>query len=121
MLSKGKEGGFTLLEVMIALAVISISFIVLLQAQNANMVRSAHADRMVRAALIGEKMLAEVDSTGDLAEGEWEGEEEADKILFFWTKRIEPSPVGELKKVTVTVGWEGEEESPFTLETYRML
>lgn len=113
-------GGFTLLEVMVALAVISISLIVLLQAQNANVLRSYHSKCLTRAALLSRKIISEIDSGGAFTEGEWEGREESDGVIFTWKKVIEPSVIDEMKKITVTITWGADNTAiPFVLETYR--
>lgn len=113
------EGGFTLLEVMVALAIISISLVVLLSAQNANIERSVHASRLTRAALIGQKIMSGL-HLSELKEGKWEGKEEAGETLFLWEKRVEPSVAEGVLKVTVRVGW-GDDEvgNAFIIETFR--
>ncbi len=112
------QGGFTLLEVMIALAVISISLTVLLHSQNANITRSHNANCLIKATLLSQKVMSEIDIEGKLSEGEWEGIENINGIDYSWKKIIEPAIVKGMKKITVKVWWD-EKGFPLTVETFR--
>jgi len=116
---KTGERGFTLLEVMIAIAILSISLVVLLYAQNSNITRSYHSRCLTKAALLGQKILTEVDLTSPLL-GVWEGKEEMDDMTLTWQKRIEPSIVEGMRKIIIKVSW-GDSGSGnfFLLETFR--
>ncbi|MDH3976737.1 MAG: prepilin-type N-terminal cleavage/methylation domain-containing protein [Deltaproteobacteria bacterium] len=116
---KAGEKGFTLLEVMVAIAVISISLIVLLYAQNSNITRSYHSRCLTRAALLGQKILSE-SSLSEPEPGTWEGKEELDDMTLRWEKRVEPSIVEGMRKLTIRVSWGDEMSgSVFLLETFR--
>jgi len=117
-LSDSFQKGFTLLEVMIALAVISISLTVLIHSQNASIGRTFHASSLSRAALLCRKVLSEIDMGKNINEGEWEGKEAAGNRIFSWSKRIEQSGIKGIVKVTVSVSWDG--GGPFMIETYRI-
>ena len=108
--------GFTLLEVMVALAIISTSLVVLLSSQNANITRSHYADCLARAAMLAQKVVSEGD-VNSLIDGSSEGKEESGNIVFRWEKTVAPSMVEGLKKLSVLISWgEGKE---YRLETYR--
>ncbi|MDT8316686.1 MAG: type II secretion system protein [bacterium] len=113
---KVKSQGFTLLEVMAALAIISISLVVLLSSQNANISRSHYSDSLARAAMLAQKIISEGD-VDKLVDGSLEGSEEAGNIVFRWEKVVTPSMVEGLKKLTVLVSWGDGKE--YRLETYR--
>lgn len=108
--------GFTLLEVMVALAIISTSLVVLLYSQNANITRSHYADSLAKAAMLAQKIISEGEMN-KLSDGKSEGSEEAGNIVFRWEKRVTPSMVEGLKKLTVLVSWGDGKE--YKLETYR--
>jgi len=113
---KGKSRGFTLLEVMVALAIISTSLVVLLHSQNANITRSHYADSLATAAMLAQKIISEGD-VNKLVDGSLEGSEESGNIIFRWEKIVSPSMVEGLKKISLRVSWgEGKE---YKLETYR--
>lgn len=113
---KGHEQGFTLLEVMVALAIISTSLVVLLSSQNANITRSHYADCLARAAMLAQKIVSEGDMN-KLMDGRSEGKEESGNIVFTWEKTVTPSMVEGLKKLSLLVTWGDGNE--YKLETYR--
>lgn len=116
---KTGEEGFTLIEVMVAIAIISISLIVLLYAQNANITRSYHARCLTDAALLAQKILSE-NTSSKVELGSWEGKEEHDQVTLYWEKKVEPSIVEGMRKVTIKISW-GDKKAGTTylLETYR--
>ena len=113
---KRGEKGFTLLEVMVALAIISTSLVVLLSSQNSNITRSHYADSLAKAAMLAQKIISESDMN-KLSDGGWEGKEDAGNIVFTWKKTVTPSMVEGLKKLSVLVIWGDGKE--YKLETDR--
>ncbi len=113
---KGNSQGFTLLEVMVALAIISTSLVVLLHSQNSNITRSHYADSLAKAAMLAQKIISEGDMN-KLMDSKSEGSEESGNIVFTWEKMVMPSMVEGLKKLTVLVSWGNGKE--YKLETYR--
>lgn len=106
---------------MVALAIISISLVVLLHSQSSNIARAYESTSLTRAALLSQKILSEAGSGAAVSEGKWEGKEEMEGIIFYWKKMVEPTVVEGLMKITVSVSW-GEEEggAPYVVETYRI-
>lgn len=117
--SDSSERGFTLLEVMIALSIISISLTILLHSQNMSITRSSYAIDLSRAALVSRKVISEIDMDSRVSEGEWEGKEEVENMIFSWSKTIEQSGIKGIGKVTVKISWDG--ANPFTIVTYRII
>jgi len=116
------QRGFTLLEVLVALAIIAISLVVLLQSQSSSIVRAFEATALTKAALLSQDLLSDMDSAKDFSAGEWEGEEERDGVTLFWKRRIEPSAVSNLVHVTIHVSWgESDKNLPYVIETYRAI
>lgn len=113
---RANSQGFTLLEVMVALAIISTSLVVLLSSQNANITRSHYADCLAKAAMLAQKVISESDMN-KLMDGRSEGKEERGNIVFTWEKTVTPSMVEGLKKLSLLVTWGDGNE--YKLETYR--
>lgn len=74
--------GMTLIEILVALAIFTISFLVLIDAQNLNIRNSAHARRMTLATILAQDKLTEtllkyknkLTEIGEKEEGSFEGE-----------------------------------------------
>jgi general secretion pathway protein I len=71
---KNGEAGFTLVEVIVALAILALSLSVLLGAISNTAWRSAQAEKLVRAGLLGQSLLARVGTEIPMREGETIGE-----------------------------------------------
>ncbi len=120
--SERSQKGFTLLEVLVALSIIAISFVVLLQSQSSNITRVYHSTALTKAALLSQDILSDMDARKELGTGEWEGEEERDNVTFFWKKSIEPSVVESMVHVTISVTWGSRGgDVPYVVETYRAI
>jgi len=106
------ETGFTLLEVMAALAVIAIAFVVLLQTDGLNATRTVHADRLFGAVqLAGEKMEEMfASSSTDL----FSDNGEQDDGIYSWERVVSDTQYEGLKEVRLTVMWnEGAREESY--------
>ena len=111
--------GFTLLEVMIAIAVLAITLTVLYGSQSQSLSLAAEAKFNTAAAFLLNSKVAELES-GQLEMYDAEGEFEEEYAQFKWKIEVEEMSFSEpealeeitdMKRVTVTVFWE---ESPFS-------
>ncbi len=108
-MTRRAAGGFTLVEVLVALAVLVLVGGLVLQVFGGGLRNAEVADRMVRASALAESVLASVGADIPLAEGDASGTS-ADG--FAWTVTIAPLPEPEqpsaravLYTVTATVSW----------------
>lgn len=101
------RGGFTLLEVIVSLAVLSIGLVAVLEAYSAASRVSLQDEFLTTATFLAsgkmEEVLKEPYITSGSDEGDF-GEEFAD---FTWTVEATDSEIEGLVLVTVTVEWEG--------------
>jgi prepilin-type N-terminal cleavage/methylation domain-containing protein len=102
----GARAGFTLIEVLVALAVAVLVGGLVLQVFSQGLRNADVADRMVRANAVAESLLARVGRDLPLEPGETSGTEGT----FSWTVTIapldeaaQPGPPAELRSVTATV------------------
>ena len=121
--------GFTLIEVLIALAITVIGLVPLLHLLTASILMTDSAWNLSQATRIGNAKLAEIVSQNDLEIGTERGSiEYKDKeIVFDWQSKVTEAFIEELKetnladllKVTVTVMWhEGQSPKQISLTTY---
>jgi prepilin-type N-terminal cleavage/methylation domain-containing protein len=111
------ETGFTLLEVMAALSVLAVAFVVLLQTDGLNATRTLHADRVLGAVQLASDRMEEVFATGsgDL----FSDKGQLDDGIYSWDRTVSDTEFGGLKEVRLTVTWnEGEREESFVALAY---
>lgn len=121
-----KEEGFTLLEILVALAIMSIALVVIFQLFSANMRGIAASGDYMHAAMLAESQMREVLDNDDLAPKSWskvtdDGQTVDASVTEVDTKRTENLPV-KLLKIDVTVHWtNGSRERKISLETMKLV
>ncbi len=101
--------GFTLLEILVALAILSISLVVLLGLRNRDVdLVNATRQMTVATALASQKMV-EVRMEGFPDLGESAGEFGEKYPGFRWNRVVTPTPFDYVREVRVTVSW-GQDE-----------
>ena len=128
-LSLRTNRAFTLIEVLIALAITLIGLVPLVHLLTTSILMTDSAWNLSQATLIGNAKLAEVISQNDLKIGTDKGSVESreKEIVFDWQSKVtevdieelqEINPTG-LRKVMVTVMWpEGQSQKEISLTTY---
>ncbi len=129
LLNLGKIDAFTLIEVLIALAITLIGLVPLLHLLTTSILMADSAWNLSQATLIGNSKLAEVIAENNLEIGIDRGsvESEEKEIVFDWQSKVieaninelEDTGLKDLRKVTVTVTWyEGQSQKQIFLTTY---
>lgn len=124
-ISSGCEG-FTLLEILVALAIMSIALVVVFQLFSANMRGIVSSEDYMRAAMLAESRMREVLSSDDLAEKNSsittdDGHKVDTVITDVASDRTENLPV-KLLKIDVTVHWSnGSRGKTISLETMKLV
>ncbi len=124
-----KIDAFTLIEVLIALAITVIGLVPLLHLLTTSILMTDSAWNLSQATLIGNSRLAEVITENNLEIGTDEGsvESQEKEIVFDWQSKVTEADIEELEdtgltglhKVTVTVMWhEGQSRKQIFLTTY---
>ncbi len=122
-----REKGFTLLEVMIAVAVIAMSFTALLSAQSQSLSIAARSRFESAAALLARQKLAELELSGFDSLSSGSGDFEDDFAAYHWQTEVTEltedevgikGSGGMLKSVELTVS--GDEKENFTVRTVMM-
>jgi general secretion pathway protein I len=114
-----KGQGFTLLEVMVALAILAITLVVIFSQQAAGIKAGNEARVITKATLLAQERMTELIAQKRLPIGEEEGEVAETIPPLKWKELVEEGSIEGLQKVTVSVLWkEGEHERDVRLVTY---
>ncbi len=111
--------GFTLLEVMIALAILSIVAVTFLQSQASGIRLTEEASRISVATLLAREKMAELESVGFPEIGKNSGKGGKDFSFYRWEQVVSATEIQSLRKVLVRVMWsEGVSERSLELIAY---
>jgi len=112
-----RAGGFTLLEILVALSVVGFTFLVLLQTDGLNASRTIHAKKLLGAVRLAESRMEELFSKGSEEVISQEGEQEDGS--YSWETVVSDTKYEELKEVRLTVRWlEGSREEEYVILAY---
>ena len=120
----GVQRGFTLLEVMIAMAILAMVLVSLLGLKNRSMQDVMKAERITTATLLAKRMMIEALIKKPLVPAEDEGvfsEEVYGDVYkdYQWKKAIAPTPIPQVMEVRVAVLWkEGSRDEMVELVSY---
>ncbi|OGP97889.1 MAG: hypothetical protein A2Z51_03255 [Deltaproteobacteria bacterium RBG_19FT_COMBO_52_11] len=111
--------GFTLLEVMIALAILSLVAVAFLRTQASSIHLVDEACQISRATLLAREKMAELESAGFSEPGEKTGTAGETFPLLRWEQIVSSTEILNLRKAVVRVLWrEGTRERSLELITY---
>jgi general secretion pathway protein I len=100
--------GFTLLEVMIALAIVSVALVSLLALANRSIGVQSRLERLTQATLLAQRKMGEVEAAGKtdaVAAQATQGSFEPPFEEYRWRLAFEETPLAAVRRVTVTVAW----------------
>ncbi len=113
------SAGFTLLEVMIALAILSLVAVAFLRAQASSIHLVDEACQISRATLLAREKMAELESAGYPEPGEKTGTGGETFPPLRWEQIVSSTEILNLRKAVVRVLWmEGTRERSLELITY---
>ena len=99
------NAGFSLLEMMVAVAILSLGIAGALRAMSTGMMAVKASETYSQAALLGHRTAAELERTPDLAAGELSGEFE-DEPGYTWEAQISESAVEGLLQARIRIIWQ---------------
>ena len=97
--------GFTLLEVMIALAIVSIALVVMLGLTQRNILVSDRLHQMTRATLLAKQLMAEIESGTATDRSQNQGIFPAPNQRFNWRTSYTPTPISGIEQLDLSVVW----------------
>jgi len=102
---KNRSAGFTLLEVMIALAVIGVALVALLGLAQRSISTNQRLQQITRATLLAQSKMAEIETGIESNSSDAKGDFPEPDEEFHWRSTYGDTPVENVRQVEVTVAW----------------
>lgn len=130
--TESDEGGFTLLEVLLAIALLAIALPILLGLRNFDLELQERASELRAATLLAQEKLLETELSGQYSIGESTVEFPSiplgaqptmqagpRAVGYKWTRTIAPTPLELIREIRIKVSWlRGEREEAVEVSTY---
>jgi type II secretion system protein I len=101
----GIEGGFTLLEVMVSLAIISTALVLCYRVMAGALAAEDRSERWTAAACLGEELMRDATGGSFPDVDETEGDFPEPWNEYSWKKTVKESLYPDVREIEVTVSW----------------
>ena len=98
-----KAAGFTLLEVMVAMAILALTLVAVFQLQSQSISLAGESRFRTSAALLAQSKMADIEAAAGLATRKEEGDFGPDYPQYSWRLEISDTGLPRFKKIEVTV------------------
>ena len=98
-----KKTGFTLLEVMIAMAILAIALVAVFQMQSQSISMASESRFMTTASLLAQSKMAGIEAKTSLANQNQKGDFAPDYPEYAWTIQVTDTQIAKLKRIEVNV------------------
>ena len=102
-MTQNKANGFTLMEVMIAMAILAIALVAVFQLQSQSISMSTDSRFMTTAALLAQSKMVEVEAGSTLVSHSEDGDFGPDYPQYTWHLEAGDTQLPQFKKIEVTV------------------
>jgi general secretion pathway protein I len=113
------QRGFTLLEIMVALAIIGVAFVALLGLRNRDITLHERGRAVIRATALAQQRMGDVLVGGypdvGISEGRFDEQEDA---RFAWRQEVQQTPFEFVREVRVSVLWDPPNNDRVDLVSY---
>jgi len=103
---RGAAGGFTLIEVLVALTIVAIAFVGLLGLHNRNLAMVARDQDLTRAMLLARQFITEMELIEQFPDTGVSRGEFANAPGFFWERDVEETELPTVRRVDLRVIWD---------------
>ena len=100
-----QQQGFTLLEVMVALAIIATVLVSLLGLQTRTINAGDRQQKLTRATMLAQERMTDIEGAKASSQRDDDGVFDEPFENFRWQVRFKPTPLASVREVTVTVAW----------------
>ena len=100
---QNKANGFTLIEVLLAMALLAIGLVAVYQSQSQSISMSTDSRFMTTAALLAQSKMVEVEAGSTLANHSEDGDFGSDYSQYIWHLEVGDTQLPQFKKIEVTV------------------
>lgn len=100
---QNKANGFTLVEVLFAMAILAIALIAVFQSQSQSVSMSTESRFMTTASLLAQSKMVEVEAGSTLVSHSEDGDFGPDYPQYTWHLEVSDTQIPQFKKIEVTV------------------
>lgn len=116
---RNRQSGFTLIEIMVSLAVLAIALTVLLGLRNRDIALSAYSGHLTEATLLARQRISEVSFAGFPDLGAREGDFGEEYPNYKWKEEVKQTPYEVVRELNLEVLWkEGKREESVRFTTF---
>ncbi len=101
----GRKKGFTLIEIMVALSVLSISLVVLLGLRNSDIALAAKGRSIIEATILARQKITEISSAGFPSLGEAQGDFAEEFPQYTWRQTVVQTPFEQVRELYLEIVW----------------
>jgi len=102
-MKQNRKNGFTLMEVMIATAILAIALVAVFQSQSQSISMSTDSRFMTTASLLAQSKMVEVEAASALDNQSKDGDFGPDYPQYIWHLEVSDTQLPQFKKIEVTV------------------
>jgi prepilin-type N-terminal cleavage/methylation domain-containing protein len=102
-MNRNRHSGFTLIEVIVAVAILSIAMVGLVHGISTALASSKEAELQTTAAMYAAGLIENLRAEGDITDGQTDGDCGAELPLYRWTESISAAGVDGLHQVDVSI------------------
>lgn len=98
-----KNAGFTLLEVMIAMAILAIALVAVFQMQSQSISMASESRFMTTASFLAQIKMADIEAGASLANSSQKGDFAPEYPEYAWATQVTDTQIAKLKRIEVNV------------------